>query len=212
MTIVTADGSHLTVNEYSYPDLFWALRGGGGGTYGVLTSVTYRSHPNTPFSSVSFEAILTDQNNTNPNATQNMLAELIRMTPTLNDQGYGGYSMFTRSFVFFCFASPNVTWTQTNQTFQPFFDYAVKQAKIGGLSIRNSTVSFPSFESMYASLTTQVTAVIGTLVGLRMDLSSWLLPYSTITSNPNALASVLIDLPSFVYLYVPSLPCHLTAL
>ncbi|KAG6327489.1 hypothetical protein ID866_11600, partial [Astraeus odoratus] len=34
ITVVTSTGEHLTVNNYQYPDLFWALRGGGGGTYG----------------------------------------------------------------------------------------------------------------------------------------------------------------------------------
>ena len=91
MTIVTADGSHLTVNEYRYPDLFWALRGGGGGSWGVLTSVTYRTHPNTQFSASLFSAIPAGPN-TNPDATQNLLAELIRVTPSLIEQCYGGYS------------------------------------------------------------------------------------------------------------------------
>jgi len=45
MTVVVADGSVLTVNEYQHPDLFWALRGGGGGTFGVVTSMTVLAHP-----------------------------------------------------------------------------------------------------------------------------------------------------------------------
>ena len=47
--IVTADGNHVTTNQYRNSDLFWALRGGGGGTWGVVTSVTYKTHPPTPF-------------------------------------------------------------------------------------------------------------------------------------------------------------------
>ena len=42
--IVTADGELRTVNAYSHPDLFWALKGGGGGAWGVLTKVTLRTH------------------------------------------------------------------------------------------------------------------------------------------------------------------------
>lgn len=30
--VVTADGKFQKVNEQNNPDLFWALRGGGGGT------------------------------------------------------------------------------------------------------------------------------------------------------------------------------------
>jgi FAD/FMN-containing dehydrogenase len=42
--IVTADGRVRVVNEYRDPDLFWALKGGGGGTFGVVTRVTLRTH------------------------------------------------------------------------------------------------------------------------------------------------------------------------
>ena len=42
--LVTADGEVLEVDANSHPDLFWALRGGGG-NFGVATSFTYRLHP-----------------------------------------------------------------------------------------------------------------------------------------------------------------------
>ncbi len=42
--IVTADGLVRTVNACTNPDLFWALKGGGGGSWGVLTQLTLRIH------------------------------------------------------------------------------------------------------------------------------------------------------------------------
>jgi FAD/FMN-containing dehydrogenase len=42
--IVTADGVVRTVNTCNHPDLFWALKGGGGGSWGVLTKLTLRTH------------------------------------------------------------------------------------------------------------------------------------------------------------------------
>jgi FAD/FMN-containing dehydrogenase len=42
--VVTADGAVRTVNAWRDPDLFWALKGGGGGGLGVVTKVTLRTH------------------------------------------------------------------------------------------------------------------------------------------------------------------------
>lgn len=42
--IVTADGNTRVVNTAQEPDLFWALKGGGGGTFGVVTRLTLATH------------------------------------------------------------------------------------------------------------------------------------------------------------------------
>lgn len=42
-TVVTPDGSVHEVSATAEPDLFWACRGGGGGTVGVVTALTYRT-------------------------------------------------------------------------------------------------------------------------------------------------------------------------
>ena len=43
--VVTADGHLLTCDAQHNADLFWALRGGGGGNFGVVTSFTFQVHP-----------------------------------------------------------------------------------------------------------------------------------------------------------------------
>lgn len=41
--VVTADGNIRIVNAHNDPDLFWALKGGGGGSFGVITRLTLRT-------------------------------------------------------------------------------------------------------------------------------------------------------------------------
>lgn len=42
--IVLNDGSLITANSVLNPDLYWALRGGGGSNWGVITSITVKVH------------------------------------------------------------------------------------------------------------------------------------------------------------------------
>ena len=57
ITVVTSCGEYLTTNNYRNSDLFWALRGGGGGTYSVVTYVTYRTYESLPVTYVTWLAI-----------------------------------------------------------------------------------------------------------------------------------------------------------
>jgi FAD/FMN-containing dehydrogenase len=41
--VVTADGAVRIANRCTHPDLFWALKGGGGGTFGIVTRMTLRT-------------------------------------------------------------------------------------------------------------------------------------------------------------------------
>jgi hypothetical protein len=46
--VVTAEGKHLVASKEQNSDLYWALSGGGGGTYAVVLSLTTKVHPDGP--------------------------------------------------------------------------------------------------------------------------------------------------------------------
>lgn len=43
--VITADGRLVTASRSEHSDLYWALSGGGGGTYGVVLSMTAKAYP-----------------------------------------------------------------------------------------------------------------------------------------------------------------------
>ncbi|EGX94176.1 FAD/FMN-containing isoamyl alcohol oxidase MreA-like, putative [Cordyceps militaris CM01] len=89
--VVTADGKLVVANEYQNRDLFWALRGGGGGTFGVVVDVTIRTFPDVPAL-----ALMSDITLPGPADDRfwDTLAALHRRLPALADAGGSGYYFF----------------------------------------------------------------------------------------------------------------------
>jgi hypothetical protein len=54
-TVVLPTGQAVTASATSQPDLFWALRGGGGGNFGVTTSLTFATFPTSQVDAVNLD-------------------------------------------------------------------------------------------------------------------------------------------------------------
>ena len=95
--VVTADGSLLVANSTDNADLLWALRGGGGSTWGVVVSFTLRAHPvpehGITSSILTFGGNMCEQNGSALNASVDLVLQwqlslsanfsgLVFMTPT----------------------------------------------------------------------------------------------------------------------------------
>jgi hypothetical protein len=86
--VVTPTGDIVIANDYSHSDLFWALRGGGGGTFGVVAKVTMKTHPRTTVGAIRVSIY--------PNAGKKAefakaLAHLLAATPEWTDWGLSGH-------------------------------------------------------------------------------------------------------------------------
>ena len=64
--VVTADGQIRIANACTNPDLFWALKGGGGSSLGVVTRLTLKTHTLPNFLGGAFG---NDQGRTRPRPT-----------------------------------------------------------------------------------------------------------------------------------------------
>ncbi|KAK3363439.1 hypothetical protein B0T25DRAFT_445124 [Lasiosphaeria hispida] len=91
--IVTPTGEIITASECQDTDLFWAIRGGGGSTFGALTSVTLATFPTPRLTSLQ---LLIATPSTTPKPTIfAMVALVLSHFPTLSDAGLSGYTFFS---------------------------------------------------------------------------------------------------------------------
>ena len=87
--VVLASGVIVTANACQNSDLFFAIRGGGGGTYGVVVSTTVKAHPSTPV--VAQVVQMAPYNDSLIPEFMDALAIVYGAYPLLNDGGYSGY-------------------------------------------------------------------------------------------------------------------------
>ncbi|KID83103.1 oxidoreductase [Metarhizium guizhouense ARSEF 977] len=85
--VVTANGELIAANENQNRDLFWALKGGGGGTFGVVAQATVRVYPDDP---ITVAAISISTSLTNSLFWTEGVSELLRLLKIFNQQGFPG--------------------------------------------------------------------------------------------------------------------------
>ncbi|PHH78727.1 hypothetical protein CDD80_6362 [Ophiocordyceps camponoti-rufipedis] len=93
MEVVTPAGDIMTVNEDQYPEIFWALRGGGGSTFGVITSLTIKSYPKARVSYTSYKIVADPQ----APFLWDMITYVISQLPYLMDSGFAGKNFVNHS-------------------------------------------------------------------------------------------------------------------
>ncbi|KAH7094404.1 FAD/FMN-containing protein [Paraphoma chrysanthemicola] len=111
VNIVTATGETKVLNEYTDADHFWAIRGGGGNAWGILTSITYKTYP----LPTHIKTVAAGYNTTSPAARREVLRRLLKAIPRITDLGYTGYATFGDP-IGMIFIQPNGTNTTAAET------------------------------------------------------------------------------------------------
>ncbi|KAK3309760.1 uncharacterized protein B0T15DRAFT_387233 [Chaetomium strumarium] len=87
--LVTPTGEVITANECQNADIFWAIRGGGGSTFGVIVNITMKAYP---MPSVHMMGLtITAKSLTTAKQWYKFVADVHRLIPTAQDQGMSGY-------------------------------------------------------------------------------------------------------------------------
>ncbi|EFJ36236.1 hypothetical protein SELMODRAFT_230086 [Selaginella moellendorffii] len=92
-SVVTADGSLVVANRCQNQDLYWAMRGGGGGTFGIAVTATHRLYP-------ALDSLVFAQYNlSTPDkpSFQRTLARFTELHPSLERAGWAGTFAITNT-------------------------------------------------------------------------------------------------------------------
>jgi FAD/FMN-containing dehydrogenase len=119
--IVTADGSLRIANACQHPDLFWALKGGGGGTFGAVTRVTLRTHPLPEF----FGGVFASVRATSDAAFRKLIGEFVAFyARKLHNDHWGEIVNLRRRNTFeISMSFQGLSREQAEAVWQPFFDW-----------------------------------------------------------------------------------------
>lgn len=108
-------------------DLYWALSGGGGGTYGVVWSLTARAHPTVPVSGFNLTFAMED-NNMAPAKFDHILERYNQFVPGLVDVGVMSLLFLTNtSFTLGPVTAPNIPVAKLKQLMEPFTSFLDKE-------------------------------------------------------------------------------------
>jgi FAD/FMN-containing dehydrogenase len=119
--IVTADGAVRTVNACSDPELFWALKGGGGGSLGVVTRLTLKTHDLPPFFGIVHVGISAKSDA----AFRQLIDRLVNLYAERLFNPHWGEQMVFRAnnTVEVTMVFQGIEQHQAEDTWRPFFDW-----------------------------------------------------------------------------------------
>lgn len=182
--VVTADGKMRTINECTDPDLFWAMRGGGGGSYAVLTSYKFQLHPAVPINVYSFQAKFPIPKGT-LNITQSEVHRDILTALALNqtlfaEKGVAGYNFVLADHVVSLQVLPSTDVEAIKTITAQWYDFlsSYPDLEIG----ENKYYSFKTFSEWHNFTETPAVSRNGP-VGLGLMMASRLVPRELFSST-----------------------------
>jgi len=120
--VVTADGAVRVVNACRNPDLFWAIKGGGGGSWGVVTRVTVRTHELPEFFGAAFGRIQAKS----VEGFRRLIARFVDFYAAnlLNPHWGEQISLEPNNSLKISMVFQGLTGPQAREIWKPFFDWA----------------------------------------------------------------------------------------
>ncbi|KAL1960391.1 hypothetical protein VTO42DRAFT_7690 [Malbranchea cinnamomea] len=120
--IVLANGTLITVDQKNNPDLYWAVRGAGISSYGVVVSWTLRTFDTVPTTVIRLSFASSDENK-----YWEAVSKFIEIGPSMTDKGIYSYYFpeFNNTKIAPVFA-PKLTISEVDALLKPLYDVLEK--------------------------------------------------------------------------------------
>ena len=137
--VVLASGEIVTANAVQHPDLFWALRGGGGGTFGVVSRLTLATYP-APQTLGRVSGTITASSDAD---FRRLLGRLAPVLPALCDEHWGEHVAFaSANTAEFGLLAADLPDEQLRALWAPFLDWVTAQPDAYRCDVSASTMPF----------------------------------------------------------------------
>lgn len=147
-TLVTPTGEILTANEKQNTDLFWAIRGGGGGTFGVILNMTLKAYPEPSLMTLALS--ITGKNATSTEVWWDVIAGYLGVVPQAQDKGVHGY--FTVNMSPKTLSGSLFAWNADNATVQaaisPLKQFLSEAASNGTIDYTLAPIPITTFSDL----------------------------------------------------------------
>ncbi|KAH7335064.1 FAD-binding domain-containing protein [Rhizoctonia solani] len=182
--VVTPDGRARVANACQNQDLFWALRGGGGGTFGVVLEATSEVIPS-PVSTVSLQWQLVPT----PENLQAYFKILVENCLRWSQEGWGGYLNPTASIL----ANPRMNAMTAATSLKPLTEF-LKSAtdSVGGSTGSGAQFKWTQYDR-FLPLLSSIVAESDTTSPRNFALASRLIPQSLFYHNQTALFNAMLE-------------------
>ncbi|ORX92396.1 hypothetical protein BCR34DRAFT_581123 [Clohesyomyces aquaticus] len=184
--VATASGDIVTASRTQNTNLYWALSGGGGGTYGVVLSVTVRVYADAKVGGAQLQVAAAG---TTPDKFYKAIGEFHALVPNITDSGAGMAFYFnSQVFAISPITAFNQTSTQVKKTLSPFISILDDLA----IPYKVGYTDFQSYRDHYNQFMGPLP--FGHIAVQEYQFGSRLIPRGVLETNNDALQTVLRNL------------------
>ncbi|RDB14906.1 hypothetical protein Hypma_016469 [Hypsizygus marmoreus] len=160
--VVTPDGRYRIANACQNKDLFFALRGGGGGTFGVVLESTVLASPRVTLQTV---IVAFPPSTVRTRELWNILTE---NGLKWADEGWGGFSTSGIAILL----NPKINKEQAATTMRPLIQFGKRLQNEGVQGVQVVVTEFPSWAKFFEAFTKDHVAAVGSSLALASRLIS----------------------------------------